>query len=985
MEKDLVYLFNKLPDELGNYIGNVLGEIQTRFNVGKVIDGTKDSGQYNILSFDEREIEPNSIIYHKKTNEWWIVSHDKIERTMNDSGFLYRHELSLLGAIELLNARDLTDCGFNDKTYTINEFITRLFSLSNFEYSINFAGGTNANFINKKVDFLKTFENYTLLSALREFLDAYNVCPKLSFNATYDSVADEYTINNAVLKLVYKTGDFSLTTHNIDDFDNVTEIITMDKESFGTCVVSNAENVISSKEKIYPATGSVRLSSTTNQINYSNAVLRLPSNVFYGKWLKIAYGLDLTLQGTHNGNDFGPETFKIFPNNVASVIGLKKRVIEIFDTIGYPTTFEDDFLDKFDTMAENIKKAGTITLYNGNKLVPKYPDANIVIEKGDDVPYLAELYDRRTAKNQKVIFADKETSNMLDLTYQSIAFERGSNKLTNFEMFRTGTEYGFELRNFKNTDLRYDDNQYDFYSFTSGNYGFQIFVRSLSQLLQIKNSEFILCYIPMSDLKIKVDNTPNKNDTQLYNQNGRITDNVALSKLLNSYSKEISSDTITRYMVYYQYSDVPEIGSIVRVTKDDKTYDYVINNISCNFIPNEDNDSDDYGYYIECEITMSKYCSTKSMLTSPNTNIRDYGIPQNFNVKRKQLYRDYYQLAYENYSDADVDYYLDPSNIFLFAHTKNLLDDFIAVMKITYANAIGGDSSQSVSASDTWYYQLDTTNYYLDKMIYIMLDFQDNNIIGYGAQNIWCGFDVTRIFQNMTDTINTPISYVDDNGCFKDIEIALCTNEQITTIYQEYQEEHNGTNWQNNLYNYSVFIPQDIFDSALENNKIHIEEENYKKDAIEVPVFEYCCQVDDSEDVLIGDNILTQHDGNIIYFYSYVMGDNLTQNNAYTNNTVQDLTSPLRYAVSNGVTISYSNQNKSLTFRLYNRQFYNILTGEWSNGTSQLFTKNKDFAIFRHTKNLLTGEQFAELMLILKKVRTNSANVSVKINHYKLK
>ena len=34
-------------------------------------------------------------------------------------------------------------------------------------------------------------------------------------------------------------------------------------------------------------------------------------------------------------------------------------------------------------------------------------------------------------------------------------------------------------------------------------------------------------------------------------------------------------------------------------------------------------------------------------------NGRDYGIPQNFNVKRKQLYRDYYELAYQTFDSAN--------------------------------------------------------------------------------------------------------------------------------------------------------------------------------------------------------------------------------------------------------------------------------------------------------------------------------------------
>ena len=67
---------------------------------------------------------------------------------------------------------------------------------------------------------------------------------------------------------------------------------------------------------------------------------------------------------------------------------------------------------------------------------------------------------------------------------------------------------------------------------------------------------------------------------------------------------------------------------------------YVINNISIDFYINEqtepygsswgiDKENDRIGYYMTAEVSMSKKVATKSLITNPNTNIRDYGIPQN--------------------------------------------------------------------------------------------------------------------------------------------------------------------------------------------------------------------------------------------------------------------------------------------------------------------------------------------------------------------
>ena len=133
---------------------------------------------------------------------------------------------------------------------------------------------------------------------------------------------------------------------------------------------------------------------------------------------------------------------------------------------------------------------------------------------------------------------------------------------------------------------------------------------------------------------------------QLYNQNGKLTDSVALSKLMLSYAKEIQSDSITKYGSYYSFDSVPKVGQVVGIDN----IPYVINNVSLDMLPNES------GYFIMGEFTLSKQIALKSTMVNPNTNIRDYGIPQNYNVKRKQLYRDFYELNLFNDSSNDTPY-----------------------------------------------------------------------------------------------------------------------------------------------------------------------------------------------------------------------------------------------------------------------------------------------------------------------------------------
>lgn len=1015
MNKDLVYIFDKTTKKR-----ETLGEIQTNFNISLVIDGTKDSTKMVVWSYSAVEIEPYTICLHAKTNTWWCVSHDKVERLLNDGGtFIYVHNLTMLGAIELFNARDLTDHGYNQYRYTKGQFLNRLIKMSSFEFQdTNFEIVANANFLNQKVDFVKTFENYSLLSAVREFLDSYNMCPKLEFTTT-TSGNDTY-LDKARLIIINKTGDNTLASHLMSSFNDVRETKTMDKNSFGTCVVSNAENVISSVAKTYPSAGSVRPSSTTDNVLAQNAIIRLPSKVYKGNWAKmilphVPIRADVSAGGsliTLDADDLRFNAANLeygFETMLLQVKAFVQTWLEHTWEIAY-NAFVEEIENQKDFLSDTLSKIGTITLYNGNVVTGEYNEQDrtragkSVILQGDGVPYLTRLDFVSKGLDHldyAYIFCDKETKALLPHTYQGLAWQRGSNEITGFDAFEAAEGQRGELRLVK---CRYTDYQQDTFewNYSANGLTVRLYIPIQDDVLvngrfHFRETTWIFNYIPMSDIKIKVDNSRTKRDMHLYNQNGKLTDNFALSKMLNSYSKEISSDTITKYMWYQDFADVPKVGSFVFNTGSNETY--VVNNVSCDFSQNENSNSD-FGYMIECEITMSKYVSTKSLMVNPNTNIRDYGIPQNFNVKRKQLYRDYYEIGYSLNIDIDNNFYINPSKMFNFGRKANKDINLIAVIQCDY--------KEDINEYSNWYYQLETTNYNMNKMLYIVCDFNDNNIIGYASQNVYSGFVIARVFSGQTDTLNTPISYVDKDGEVKGIDIMFIEIENLTNIYTEYEEEHsddpNYNSWKSSgysLYNYSMFIPQDIYLKARQqaNYTMRITEstfvdqlsKDYNKDAIEVPVFEYACQVDDSNDVLIGDNILTQHE-NCIYFYHYIVGEKLTQDNVLDTSELQYLDTPTRIRMSSSATIDYASLDanlKVLQVRLYNYTTYNYSDESWEDYVLNDIQENKDLAIFRHSHNMVTGEDLTELMFIAKKVPSSAISGSGKIltltlNHYKL-
>lgn len=993
MTQDILYIFDKKT-----LVGSILGEVQNNFNMSFVIDGTKDSCSVVVHNFQETEVEPYSIVQHVKTNTWWIISHDKVERYQNDNNdFLYVHNLELLGAIDLLNARDLTDCGFNDNTYTVREFIERLCKLSNFEFTPTY--DLINPILNQKVNFIKTFENYTLLSALREFLDSYNCSIKLDF-VSYESDDVIYLSTNAIFKIISKTGNYNLTTHTMSYFDDVRETKTMSKESFGACVVSNAENVISSIAKTYPSVGGVKFSADTHNIVPNNAVLRLPSNVFKANWLAVSsINAPITISG---GDEHDPIDFSGININPWDEISFDVALEEIVDRLQawgedqggtaqeYVEETTDFLLEHKNTIWENIKLVSTIKFYNGNEL--NAFTGGIV--KGSNVPYIVHAFCSAHGDNDEnqrdIIFCDMQMKKSLEETWRAFAWERGKNTISGFDLFGENTinnKSKFEITNAKYTEFQIDVNLGNI-NIVNIDYGvifeFHIQVNS-PYSIYFKDSQWKVNYIPMSDLKIKVDNRSDKKDIQLYNQNGKITDNFALSKLLNSYSQEISGDNITKFKTFYDFTNIPSIGSMVYNSDNEP---YVINNISLTFTQNEDsNYATNFGYQIDCEFTMSKYTAVKSLLTNPNTNIRDYGIPQNFNVKRKQLYRDFYELTYVFNEDHERSYYLYYKNIFVFDHQPNEAIDYIAVMKLTYENNVNG--------SRNYYYQLESVVYNLNKMLYVNIDFNDNNIIGYCSQNVYSGFVISRIFTGQTDTLNTPISYVDENGRFKDIDILLCSTEQIMGTYYQYKEDNSGesgySSYTGSLYNESIFIPADIYNDAYStgNYKIRILEENYNKDALEVPVFEYAVQADDTTDVLIGDGIFAHHNGNYVYLYSYNYGQNLVQENV----------SPQSHIIIDGRNASINNSADITNFgsnwgyllvKLYESNEFTRTSFSFENGTQQAFTQGIDYAFFRHVLNLTTmEEESVELLFIAKKIPSDALSnankeLTICLNHYKL-
>ena len=1119
MARDVVYYFDKNTHERYE-----LGEIQTNFNQAYSLDGTSDSAKISVFGYVQGTIVPNTIIYHPSTNSWWIVSHDQVDRYANEIGFRYKHSLTLNGAIELFGVRDLTDCGYYQNRYTIESFIYRLLKLSNIEYesediTINFLSNLSKD---EKVDYIKSYENYTLLNALRDFLDGYNCVPKLSFQSKISGGHTDY-IGKMVITIESKMGDVTrdiidLDTNNV--FNDIQEKRNIDKNSNGTIVISNANNVVSTITKTFPSAGTYRLVGRSYTIDPSEARIDLPSNIFKVNWLKICYGFGYQLKVTIGANQYIKTLVYVY-GRIGSNNQDFNNALEYFKGTSASSEVISWLENKKESIFEILDKASCVTLYNSDRYNPY--DKNFV--KPDDAPDFYYTFIRKTRETidnyyGRLVLCPKEIQDIIPSpqnAFGTIGWERGKNYIEGFGCISPISQVDTtQIEGFEYTDLRDSSYNADRELFRETINSQTVVVEMLplsSSPLKINTTSFIVNYIPMTDIKVKYDNKSIGRDSKLYNQNGKLNDSVGLSKMLLSHSKEIDSESITKHGSYYGFSSVPKVGTIV-VENGEK---YVINNVSYEFAQNEQS-SDIVGYFLSCEFSLSKEISTKSILVNPNTNVRDYGIPQNYNVSRKQLYRDFYELTWARESN-NTNYYLTLDKVVNLTPLYVGYSEHIAIMKIEYEKDFGGDPDYDVDPEDTWYYQLNTTTYILKKAIYEIVDFKDNNIIGYSSLNVSSGFDVTKLLTGMQVMANTPVQYTDDNGRFESIQIAFCTIEQTTFIYDKYIEGEQITPT-SSLYNYSCFISSKIFNGdnthntgtdvyapfnyteysnvpitetsmeiditnevnatgysgdasdiipynqvlevddvavaitdeeiekrgnsyfaiihfestrgnefsysadgiryygykgAKDYNDFIIDEQGYGKDSIEVPVFEYSCQIDDTSDIIVGDNILVNKETNIVYIYPVVSSlKNRISNNNWRNlfmgayltvlpnedsGNIEDKASLNGYAYS-GVVAKFVVSTNTIKITLHSGFEYtssgNITYGTKLDPRTFAIWDSHDLIIGRYTidsndivsKLETIGYVKSDLIFVLKNMSnaiiTSDNEIEIKINHYQV-
>ena len=140
MATSKVFIYKKENDfaqvEIGSY--------QSNFNMCLTIDETKDSAKILVLTRNTDILKPNTIVRLENINAWWCVKKDTRQRHESEGDYLYEHTIELQGAFEILNSRDLINCGFNVDHYSVGQFLNILVRNLQHGNAPQFVGSTPA-------------------------------------------------------------------------------------------------------------------------------------------------------------------------------------------------------------------------------------------------------------------------------------------------------------------------------------------------------------------------------------------------------------------------------------------------------------------------------------------------------------------------------------------------------------------------------------------------------------------------------------------------------------------------------------------------------------------------------------------------------------------------------------------------------------------------------------------------------------------------
>jgi hypothetical protein len=813
-------------------------DIVGTFNIEENLNETPSNMKIkSITSNDFREeFEVNTVALHEDTNSWWVIKSD--ESTYLTTGE-YEHEIQLVELLEFYAYRHLPNCAFAPNTYTLQQMLSRLFSIGKLTSPILTIPNPLPSFLdqNKIMPFF-SFENFTVANAIKNVARAINAIPKVT--ATYSTSGGVfYLIGSFVLTFIDRNGLPNAILENLNtQFEIAYEKNMNSSDQFTTRSVSNITNAKSSALLISPKKGGYK-NIVENAIIYdsSNADssrVYLPSKIDRIEFIRIFPRISV-----FRSDDTSSVAQSLFT-------GYYQNANEVKDAI--------------------IAKASdfnVFTLADLQALFVPTPEQLSQIDLNDTLgttpSFLSVFKGLFTLKSK----FDFDTSNLQSAPYDTIQKVKDktihwlpfTNEIVMAKSFRDGLTVNSTPQHFRpplNLTIA---------TKTSGGNTERIRIDVLSRNtgfynLKVPNDEILIQvgYYPVADIKVSIDNDNDAQDEKYFNQSGKVIDAVSVSKLITSHTNDSVEGTKIRNARYDSISNILPVGQLVR----DNNQIYVISQRSIDGQIKNGNE------YYNVIYTLSRNRVARSENIVADSSVISYKTPDDNLVFRTQLYKDYIELSLTNVTPKDVPY-LD-----WFKMLK--LDTGIGIAGTNFDYTVIARNSFGTTPTIIRYVKNPTT-FELHKAKLMNVNWQSNNLLGY------------RLDSTGATYVQTPILYTDNLGKATNFELLFLDTENLRFA----QNDYNSPTVIDTLVPFSDLtrVPNSFYiEDVVADGRfsIRIQEPNYTKDPFEIPVFEYMIQGNDNYDpkgnVILSNDLFTTFTGNIRYHYVINNSTRFTAENA---------------------------------------------------------------------------------------------------------
>jgi hypothetical protein len=888
MPNGTLKLYNKLTNAV-----LVSLDILGTFNIEENLNETPSNMKVKVITTDtyREEFQVNTIAFHEDTNSWWVIKSD-------ESSYLYtgeyEHEIQLTEYLEWYAYKHLTNCAFAPNTYTLEQMLERLFDIAKLDVEMVYP-----TFLSKdKIMPFLSFENFTVANAIKNVGRAINAIPKMTAgypyalftgsigfsmsppstptngdywyrtdtNQLYQRIAGAWVLLDSTngittptigglgslnfvntttqqlfissstwtprLTFINRNGlDTPIATTLNTQFPIAYEKNTNSSDQFTTRSVSNISNAKSSNLVVAPKNGGFKI-ITPNSLTYNrdNAIVYLPSKIDKIDFIRLYTTIELVAESGTPGTNVLYTGYYTETNTWNNLIESNRN---------YLTTTYNLTNAEVNTAKNNLPDPILQSQFNYN----------------DPIDILSSstrfFYERLTIKNKfdyditSVATAQERTCHWKPNTNELImskTFRYGLNRLNDDEFTRTFVLVSGAAIPLTRLSLRVKTRSSNFFASR---------VPTEEVLIQVG-------YYPIADIKVSIDNDNDAQDEKYFNQSGKVIDALSVSKLITSHTNDSVEGTKIRNARYTSIGSLLPVGQLVS----DSNQLYVISQRSIDGQVKNGNE------YYNVIYTLSRNRIARSENIVADSAVISYKTPDDNLVFRTQLYKDYLELSLVNRNQETS--YLPISKALVFGDILAGTDfDFTTIAEWRY---------KPTSVTTTIVRHVANGSIFdLHKAKLFNINYQDNNVLGY------------RLDSTGATYVQTPILYTNNVGQATNYEFFLLDSTNLANAISHFATQY-PTQYAND-----PIIPfrdltqvNDLFYgnsvSSQGNYLLNITENNYDKDAFEIPVFEYMLQVNDDYsslgNVIVGNDLFSTFTGTLRYHYVINNSTRITAENA---------------------------------------------------------------------------------------------------------